>query len=97
MCGFFRSLFKPPAAPTPAPPPPPVVEKTAPAQEEAQAVVQEQESAPEVTEAKTELRQSELKRKGRRAAILTSGRGVEDALGRGTSIARPRAAALLGG
>ncbi len=54
---------------------------------------------PSIAEAKEKLRQSELKRRGRRAAILTSGSGLDDQLGAGTTIERPqaRASAMLGG
>jgi hypothetical protein len=50
---------------------------------------------PAIAEAKKNQRKSELRRKGRRASILTSGSGVEDELG---SVARPeaRAARMLG-
>lgn len=50
---------------------------------------------PKIAEAKDKLRSSELERKGRRAAILTSGKGVTSELG---TINRPeaRAAQLLG-
>ena len=54
---------------------------------------------PEIAASKERLRQSELRRKGRRASILTSPKEEGGALGPGTSIERPqaRAAQLLGG
>lgn len=60
------------------PVPPPLPERTDPA----------------VAEAKEKLRLSERRRRGRRAAVLTGGRGVEEELG---SVSRPEArAAKLG-
>jgi type IV secretory pathway VirB10-like protein len=61
-------------APSPPPPPPPLPTRDDPA----------------VAEAKEKQRMSELRRKGRRASILTSGSGVEDELG---TAARPTAQA----
>ena len=55
---------------------------------------------PAVTQAKTDLKLSELKRRGRAASILTSGSGADKELGAGTTLDRPQArsgAALLGG
>ncbi len=54
---------------------------------------------PAVTQAKTDLRISEAKRRGRAASILTSGSGADEDLGAGTTLDRPQArgAALLGG
>ena len=51
---------------------------------------------PAIEEARKRQRSAELERKGRRAAILTSGQGVTDELG---TVARPeaRAAVNLGG
>lgn len=50
---------------------------------------------PEIDAARQKARDADLKRKGRKATILTSARGVEDELG---AVNRPlaRAAALLG-
>lgn len=48
---------------------------------------------PQIAKAKKDQRAIELKRKGRRSAILTSGRGVKEPLG---TVNRP-AAQLLGG
>ena len=45
-------------------------------------------------EARKRAREAEQMRRGRRASILTSGRGVTEPLG---SISRPRASSLLGG
>lgn len=52
---------------------------------------------PAVADSKAKLRQSELKRRGRSASILTSGSGAEDDLGAGIDRPQARAAALLGG
>lgn len=50
---------------------------------------------PAIQEAKDKLRRSELSRKGRRAAILTSGSGVDDST---LGVAQPKAGAVtLGG
>lgn len=52
---------------------------------------------PEIAAAKDKQRMADLKRKGRAASVLTSGRGVEEELG---AVARPEArsgAQLLGG
>lgn len=51
---------------------------------------------PEIAKAKKEQRSSELRRKGRRASILTSGSGVEDDLGAAAVRPQARAARLLG-
>ena len=48
---------------------------------------------PEIAAARQKQIDIDMKRKGRRASILTSARGVEDDLG---TVNRPRAAALLG-
>lgn len=50
---------------------------------------------PSIAEAKRKQRQAELMRRGRRASVVTSSRGVEDELG---TVNRPeaRAAQLLG-
>lgn len=68
------------AGPGPLPAPTPITSKPDPA----------------IAEAKERLRLSERRRKGRRATIVTSARGVQDELG---SVSRPqaRAARLLGG
>tara|TARA_R110002124_G_scaffold226616_2_gene391829 strand:+ start:187 stop:414 length:228 start_codon:yes stop_codon:yes gene_type:complete len=50
---------------------------------------------PAIQEAKNKLRRSELTRKGRRAAILTSGNGLDDS---SLGVAQPKAGAkMLGG
>ena len=51
---------------------------------------------PQIRAARETQRQAELRRKGRRKAILTTGRGIEDELG---TVNRPQAreARLLGG
>jgi len=53
---------------------------------------------PAIAEAKEAQRQAELKRKGRKASVITGGQGVEDNLGTagGPQVERPRAAQLLG-
>lgn len=51
---------------------------------------------PAIAEARKIQRTSELRRKGRRASILTSGRGVEDELGTAANRPQARAAKLLG-
>lgn len=51
---------------------------------------------PEIAKAKKEQRSSELRRKGRRASILTSGAGVDDDLGSAAIRPQARAARLMG-
>lgn len=53
---------------------------------------------PDVTAAREKARLAELRRKGRRASVLTSGSGVDDDSLGGGSISRPtaRSAKLLG-
>lgn len=48
---------------------------------------------PSIAEARKKQADAELRRRGRRASIMTSSRGTEDALG---TVNRPRASGLLG-
>jgi len=49
---------------------------------------------PAIAEAKDKLRRSELTRKGRRAAVLTSGNGLDDS---SLGVAQPKAGAVMFG
>lgn len=52
---------------------------------------------PSIAAARKKQKSSELRRKGRRATILTSGRGIEDPLGVVRPEATERTSQLLGG